>query len=46
MTYQQALTYRRPWWRKVGRVVIDVCHVLILAAVITVPGALIDIYRM
>lgn len=46
MTYHQALALKnpRPWWRTAGRAVIDMAHVCILVAVITVPGALIDIY--
>lgn len=45
MTYRQALTYRRPWWRTAGRVVIDLGHALVLAAVMVLPGALLDLYH-
>lgn len=46
MTYHQALqaSALRPWWRKVGRFVIDLGHVAVLVAIMTVPGALIDLY--
>lgn len=48
MTYHQALALQnpRPWWRKAGRVFIDLCHVGILVTIMTVPGALIDIYGL
>lgn len=47
MTYREALAqaYPRPWWRKLGRAVINTCHALLLGAVITVPGALMDLYN-
>lgn len=28
----------RPWWRTAGRVLIDLCHVLLLLAMASVPG--------
>ncbi|MFN3914724.1 MAG: hypothetical protein ACK4K3_07375 [Aquabacterium sp.] len=46
MTAREALALKRPrpWWRKVGRFLIDLGHVSILVAIMTVPGALIDLY--
>lgn len=48
MTYHQALALQhraRPLWRKAGRALVDLCLALLVAGLIVIPGALIDIIQ-
>ena len=47
MTYHQALKAptHRPLYRRVGRVVIDLCHALLLVGVMTLPASLASMWK-